>query len=511
MRIYTERLALAAFALAVGCATAPERLPDPPPSYAKAAGDEAAFTWMEDGLRERHGPELSGFKLLRVNADALRLRLAVIDAAREQLDLQYYLWNRDPAGRIMMSHVLDAAERGVFVRILVDDLTMIQRDRGLATLDARPNIELRLFNPWEEEYRSLLGRLTQFLAGMDKLNHRMHNKLLVADQQVAIVGGRNIGSEYFGINPRFNFHDLDLLAVGPAAREVGRIFDHYFNSHWVLPAQELGVDPSKFDWDALMADFEKQLAQSENLDEFDLHAVDTTAQMETLYRELIPGRGVALYDRLHEKGERPGREVSAAVREVLDAAERELQMVNAYVIPGDRASQHFQYWRDKGVKVSLLTNSLASHDVPAVNGAYKKKRKMILESGLELYELRAYPALKSFQDTPPVESEFIGLHTKSFVVDREWVFVGSLNFDPRSIVLNTEMGLLVDSKALGEQLGRYMDEDMSPENAWQVKLDERGRVYWQDAEEVVTRQPARGFSQRVADFLFGILPIEDQL
>lgn len=498
-------------AAAAACASSPERLPEPPASFARPPGERAAFTWMEDGIRRRFGPEVSGFKLLPVNQESLRLRLALIDAAREQIDVQYYLWYRDPAGRVMMSHLLAAAARGVRVRFLVDDLTMIERDRGLAAVDAQPDIELRLFNPWEKDYRSLLGRATQFLAGMKKLNHRMHNKLLVADQQVAIVGGRNIGAEYFGLNPKFNFHDLDLLAVGPAAREAGRIFDHFFNSHWVLPASELGETPSQADWDELMERFATKLVETENLDSFAKEPVDRTEELKALYAELVPGRGRALYDRLPKQGESPGREGATGVREVLEAAQAELQIANAYVIPGEGSGRLFGLWRDNGIQVKLLTNSLASHDVPAVNGAYKKKRGLILDYGIELYELRAHPALKSYQDTPPVESGFIGLHTKSFVVDRERVFVGSLNFDPRSIVLNTEMGLLVESPELGRQLGAQMDADMSPENAWQVKRDQDGRIYWEDADGIVHRQPARGFSQRISDFFFGLLPIEDQL
>lgn len=502
---------LALVVLSSACAGPPERLPDPPPSHAKAPGDRAAFTWMEDDLRRRHGADTSGFKLLRVNGDALRARLAVIDAAREQLDLQYYLWNPDESGRVMLSHLLDAAERGVFVRVLIDDVMTIDRDLGLSALDAHSNIQLRIFNPWDEGYRSVLGRATQFLAGMSKLNHRMHNKLLIADAQLAIIGGRNIGNEYFGLNQKFNFHDLDLLAVGPAAREVGAIFDHFFNSNWVIPAAELTEPPSQEQYDAMVGRLNEHLAEAEVLRDIDLHAVDTSEQMRKLRSELVPGRGRAIYDQLPKDGDHPGRQGSQETRHVLLSAKRELQITNAYVIPEENPDGVIAQWQKNGVEVKMLTNSLSSHDVPAVNGAYKKKRDMLLDYDVKLFELRSDAAVKSIQDTPPVVSQFLGLHTKSFVVDRERVFVGSLNFDGRSINLNTEMGLLVDSPELGRELGAYMDTDMSGENAWQVKRDEKGRIYWEDSDETVTRQPARGFSQRVSDFFFGLLPIEDQL
>lgn len=497
--------------LLAACAGPPERLPLPPPSYAREPGERAAFTRMEREVQRRHGPGVSGFKLLRVNGDALRWRLAIIDAAREQLDLQYYLWNADDSGRVLTSHVLDAAERGVFVRILVDDVMMIDRDLGLAAMDAHPNVELRVFNPWDGKYRSAFGRAVQFLAGMSKLNHRMHNKLLIADSQVAIIGGRNVGDEYFGLNGRFNFHDLDLLAVGPAAREVGAIFDHFFNSHWVIPAVELAEPPSAQRFAQMAAEVRERVAASEALRDFDRRAVDVSERMEELAAELVPGRGRALYDRLPADADDPGQEGSAEARDVLLSATREVQIANAYVIPRENPDGVIARWRDNGVTVKLLTNSLASHDVPAVNGAYKKKRGMLLDHGVELYEIRSDAAVKSFQDTPPVSSGFVGLHTKAFVVDRERVFVGSLNFDARSVFLNTEMGLLVDSPELGRRLGEYMDVDMSGENAWQVERDAKGRIYWENADERTSRQPARGFSQRVADFFFGILPIEDQL
>ncbi len=513
MLVHPIRLTVLAMAavLLSACVSAPARLPDPPPSHAKAPGAGAAFSWMEDDIRRRHGRGTSGFKLLRVNEEALRIRLAAIDAAQEQLDLQYYLWYGDSAGRVVLSHVLDAAERGVFVRILIDDLLMIGTEQGLAALDAHPNIELRVFNPWDGEYRGVVGRAVQFVAGMSKLNHRMHNKLLIVDSQLAIIGGRNLGDEYFGLNETFNFHDLDLLAVGPAAREVAEIFDHFFNSHWVIVASQLAEPPSQERFDEMLEDLEEFLSGSEVLRDFDLHAVDATKQMEALYAELVPGRARALYDRLPDEGEHPGREGSEQVADALRAAKGELQITNAYVIPGERSHEMFGHWQRNGVDVKLLTNSLESHDVPAVNGAYKKKRDLLLDYDVKLYELRADAAVKSFQDTPPVVSKFLGLHTKAFVVDRERVFVGSLNFDGRSINLNTEMGLLVESPELGEQLGAYMDTDISGENAWRVGRDEHGTMYWENPDETVTRQPARGFSQRISDFFFGILPIEDQL
>jgi putative cardiolipin synthase len=508
VRLATLALAIA---LSAACASAPKPLPDPPPSYVKAPGPKAAFSSMEADLERRHGKGVSGFKLLRTNGVALRSRLAAVDAARESIDLQYYLWYGDDAGRLLLSHVLDAAERGVFIRILVDDLMMIDRDLGLSGLDAHRNIELRVFNPWDGEYRHLLGRAVQFIAGMSKLNHRMHNKLLIVDSQLAIIGGRNIGTEYFGLNEKFNFHDLDLLTVGPAAREVEGIFDHFFNSNWVIPALELTDPPSDEEFTKMVGKVDRLLSESKNLGEFALHAVDRTDMLNALREELVPGRARAIYDLLPEEGDHPGREGSLQTADILRAAKREVQITNAYVIPKENPDGIFAHWQKNGVRVKLLTNSLSSHDVPAVNGAYKKKRGFILDYGVDLYELRADAAVKSFQDTPPVVSKFLGLHTKSYVIDRERIFVGSLNFDGRSITLTTEMGLLVESPELARQLGEYMDTDMSGENAWHVQRDEKGKMYWENSDERVTRQPARGFSQRMQDFFFGLLPIEDQL
>lgn len=512
MRVSAALLILATMALA-GCTTVPEKLPRPVPEYATPARPDGAFAPIEAAIRAQHGPDASGCMLLNRNEDGLTWRLALIDSAQHSLDLQYYVWFGDPSGVLLMKRVVQAADRGVKVRIIVDDLdSMLRdmttpeiRDAPMAAIDAHPNIELRLFNAWKS--RSLIGRGAEFVGDMERLNRRMHNKAMIADNQAAIIGGRNIGDEYLGLNPEFNFHDLDLLGIGPVARQVSEVFDRFWNSEWVIPISVLGLGSTDQDLNALRAPARKQLAEAQSLARFPLEPQDWSAALARLPGALHPGT-------THVHSDTPDHDaihhhMPAAFRELMMTAQRELLLTNAYIIPGDRAIQRFHDLHARGVKLRILTNSLASHDVPAVNSHYKQWRRRILETGTELYEIRPDAAVRSVvADTPPTKSQFMGLHTKAMVIDRERVFVGSMNLDPRSMHINSEMGVVVDSPGLAEALATTMERDMRPENSWRVEVDPNGELRWVSGDEVLTSQPARGFWQRVEDIFFMAFPKE---
>jgi putative cardiolipin synthase len=451
--------------------------------------------------------------LLQRNEDALSWRLALVDTARHSLDLQYYVWFGDRVGQILMARVLAAADRGVKVRLLVDDLNTMLRDMATvevrdalhAALDRHPNIEVRVFNGWRG--RGLPERVAEGAVEFTRLNRRMHNKQIVADNRVAIVGGRNIGDEYFGLNADFNFHDLDVLAVGPVARDASAVFDRYWNSGWAgrLPPPR----------GAAMRLSEPVEAAARAI--ADVHP-DPRArailegrtawepQVRGLAPVLHPGQGRVRADP-PARDENTVNRMPEAFRALMRSARKEVLIVNAYVIPDAAFMSDLRELSERGVAIRLLTNSLSSHDVPAVNSHYEGYRPAILAAGAALHEMRADPAIQArLVDTPPVRGRFTGLHVKAMVVDRERAFVGSMNLDPRSEMFNSEMGVFVDSAPLARELAAAMERDMSGENSWRVLAAPDGGLRWHSDAGVLTRQPARNVWQRVENVLFKLFP-----
>jgi putative cardiolipin synthase len=473
-------------------------------TYAKPPAEEGILYELSNAITAEHGPDKSGFRLLDHSYDALIARLALIDSAVSSLDIQTYLWYPDNVGRIILERAIHAANRGVHVRLIVDDLLTIGRDQLIFELDQRPNIEVRLFNPWKN--RSIWARGGEMVAEMERLNTRMHDKLLIADGQAAVVGGRNIGDHYFGLSRDYNFHDLDLLGFGHIARQANEMFDHFWNSEWVVSAVNLDVEPDPGFVEQAWADLQAENRAAEELQAFGLAARDWSDVATRLAGELHVGESLLVYDETADNT--IAQNVAAKMFGFMGLAQRELLITNAYIIPSQPAIDFFRSLTERGVKIRILTNSLASHDVPAVNSHYRDWRDDLINAGAELYEQRSDPAIQAIVDVPPVQGEFTGLHTKAVVVDREYVFIGSMNFDPRSFRINTEAGAFVRSPGLAAELAEVMDRDMQPENAWQVFLDEDGKPYWVNSEETVHKQPARGTSQRIMDKIFKVVPKE---
>jgi len=341
---------------------------------------------------------------------------------------------------------------------------------------------------------------------MERLNTRMHDKLLIADGQAAVVGGRNIGDHYFGLSRDYNFHDLDLLGFGHIARQSNEMFDHFWNSEWVVSAVNLDVEPDPEFVEQAWAELQARNRAAEELQAFGVEARAWRDVATRLAGELHVGESLLVFDETADNT--IAQNVAAKMFGFMGLAQRELLITNAYIIPSQPAIDFIQSLTDRGVRVRILTNSLASHDVPAVNSHYRGWRDDLIHAGVELHELRSDPAIQAIVDVPPVQGEFTGLHTKAVVVDREYVFIGSMNFDPRSFHINTEAGAFVRSPGLAAELAEAMDRDMQPENAWQVFLDEDGKPYWVNSEETVHKQPARGASQRIMDKIFKVVPKE---
>jgi putative cardiolipin synthase len=490
------------------CASLPDDYPPPPRSVALEPDPSTRLGRIEARFAETHGGDVSGFASLDANGEGLRWRLALVDSADQSLDLQYYLWYGDPSGLLLLHRVLHAADRGVRVRILLDDILFLKGKATLADLENHPNIEIRIYNPWASKG---VGRAFEFLGQMKRLNHRMHNKLLIADGQMAILGGRNVGDHYFGLGHNFNFHDLDMIVLGDAASASSEIFDHFWNSDRVLPASAFEDDPSWARIEEVRPDLVDRLRQSEELEHFPVEPRDWTAELAGLADRMSPGTFTVEFDRLLPDSDVPTQDGVLALAEIVQRAQREVLIANAYIIPGERMLDILHDATDRGVRVRMLTNSLASQDVPAVTKAYGRHRRALLEAGVELYEFRSDPEIQpGIVDTAPVEAKFAGYHVKTLVVDRETVYVGSLNLDPRSIRLNTEMGMIVTSPELANEVAALIERDMLPTNSWRVGLDADGDLVWASSAGTVTKQPARNSWQRFEAWIMGIVP-ESQL
>jgi putative cardiolipin synthase len=499
-----------AFLLLAGCASLPEAPLRPAPDYARPARPDGAFSGLEETIRQNHGNDSSGFLPLDCNEDGLQWRLALVDSARHTLDLQYYIWYADDSGLLLMKRVVDAADRGVKVRILLDDLKVALskappfiRDRYLAAIVAHPNIEIRLFNAWKS--RRLIARGAELVGRMERLNRRMHNKQMIADNRAAIIGGRNIADEYMGFNSDFNFMDLDVLGIGPMARQASEVFDRFWNSEWVISVRDLIEPIPEGDAKAIHESVTQRLQASKKLAGIAVEPKDWRDACDRMQRSLSFGRSRVVTD--SPDREAISHHMPQAIREFLLSATEEVMITNAYIIPGEKAVEELHQAAKRGVKVRILTNSLASQEVTAVHSHYKPWRRALVEAGVELHEIRPDAAVrKSIADTPPVESEFMSLHTKAVVVDRKRIFIGSMNLDPRSYQINSEMGIVVESPDLAQKLAGITERGMSPDNSWRVEIDPDGDLLWVSGSRVLTRQPARSFMQRVKDVLFMLSP-----
>lgn len=476
------------------------------PSYALDPPMHGALADFVKRVGQRLGDDQSGFLLLDNNARNLSWRLAMIDSATRSLDLQTYLWAQDFSGRLLISRIWQAAERGVQVRLLVDDFLLRVADRNVATLAEHPNIQIRIWNPGQ---RRQLGRNLQFLTRLRELNHRMHNKLLIADNMVVVSGGRNVADSYFGLAGQYNFFDIDLLGTGAFVRETSDMFDRYWNTPQAIPARALHHRGTAADIPALMSSVRERLERADQRKVYALDPQTWDAWLQDEADAMIGGAAEVIYDKPGER--EPSQDAVFGLQRYFEGATSEALLLTPYLVPGEVFFAAAAELEARGVEMRILTNSLGSTNQTVVHSAYARTRVPLLEAGLDVYEMRYDAALKDAIDTPPAISTWVGLHGKAAVIDRRRVFVGSFNLSPRSKSLNTEMGLLVDSPRLAAELAELIDTAMSPENAWQLKLDESGRLAWESSDGTLTKQPSQTFRRRLTSGIFGLFPLEKHL
>lgn len=502
------RLTLVAFVALSGCTTTKYVIRDR--QLAAEPGKTGPLAELERRHAAAAGAERSGFKLLEVNEEALRWRLALIDSAQHSLDVMTFLWWGDEVGDLVLKRVIDAADRGVKVRLIVDDMTTIDdgkelrlRDVSNAAIDAHPNIELRIFNPWSN--RQAVGRAVEFVGDFTRLNQRMHNKALIADNRAAIMGGRNLGNEYMGLSPTFNFRDVDVLSVGPATRQVSGVFDRYWNSEWVVPLKNIEGSGTLETLAAEKKSLADKLAAATTLERFPVAAREWAAELGALV--LHPGTSQVVTD-TPEEGSLT-HHMPATIRKLWADADREVLVANAYIIPDELVIKRTAEELKTGVRFVMLTNSLGSTDAAGVHAHYTEWRPRMVAGGVELYELKHDAKLRAqVADTPPVRSGFVGLHAKVMVVDRKKVLIGSMNLDPRSWAHNTEMGMIIECPELAAELGAALDRDLGPDNAWRIALDGEGNVTWVSGKEVRREAPVREEGQRLEETMHLLLPAD---
>ena len=517
---------LAALVVLAGCATTvrtPFEIPES--EFASAAASTGPLATLEGAIHARAGAALkgksstesgastqvSGFKLLNRSEDALNWRLALIDSATQSIDTQYYLYHGDSTGMLITSRLLDAADRGVKVRIIIDDMGTLasgkqqgkSRDAIGTLLVGHPNITLRLFN--SAENRKSVGWGLEFATHFSQLNHRMHNKSLIVDNRAVILGGRNIGDEYMGLSEALNFRDIDVLGVGVVARQTSEVFDLFWNSGWAISANNEQQMRAEKDFRSVRNLVNGELAESPQLERFALTPVDWSPDLETLVPSLHLGTSEVLTDRPQTDG--ISADLLDAVFEIVPRTQQELLVSNAYFIPDDPGITMLEQLHAQGVEVKVHTNSLASQDVPAVNSHYKAWRAPMLDAGVTLYETRHDAAIKStVVDTAPMQSKVMGLHSKSMVIDRRFAIIGSANFDPRSALINSEMFAVIESESLAIALAEAIERDMSPANSWQVERDANDRLIWRNSDETRTKQPSLNGWQVMQDWFYRLFP-----
>jgi putative cardiolipin synthase len=510
-----KTLALTLVLLLPACASLPENFPQRP-SQAWPEPEATHLGTFFRGHAPASGPR-SGVRLVADPRDAFKARYAFAALAEHTLDLQYYLWKGDLTGRLLLWRALQAADRGVQVRILMDDIYHHGRDRAYAAIDAHPNMQVRVFNPMGNRG---VGRSPNFLVNKRTLNHRMHNKIFLVDNAVAILGGRNIGDDYFGIDPDLNFHDLDVLAVGAAAQAAGQAFDMYWNSPYAVPIEVLYDRTMRADeLDTMRLEMESELSEALGGIPYDVphDALRVQQQLEQLANELTWAEAEIVVDPLDRFD---GGSESAFVklgRSLNEEAEHDLTMQTAYLIPNGGGIDNISHLIDKGVRVRIMTNSSLSNNHLTVHAHYMKYRKPLIRAGAELHELRAdAELLNHYREVDSrIADSHAGLHTKALVVDGRISVIGSYNMDPRSRIWNSEIALLVRSEAFGEIVMAEMLEEFAPGNSYRVNLDERGKLYWEietDAgTERWTHDPGATVWRRFLARLISWLPIENEL
>jgi len=512
LRTFRRALALLLLAGLAACAQLQPR-PELPIETAVAAGEGTEADRLIAPAEARH-PGASAFRLLHEGPEAFVLRARSARLAERSLDVQTYIWHPDLTGAFLALRLVEAADRGVQVRLLVDDMDARSKNVDFAALTAHPNIGVRMFNPFASR-KGTMGLVGEGLTSFGRINHRMHNKTWIADNRIAIVGGRNLGDEYFGASDEFNFVDLDFAMIGPIVRDASASFDRYWNSPAAYPMEVL--DPTGVNAGALEA-LRTRLA--DGLKDVGTSRYADILRADDAVQRLVSGDWPMEWsDRYHFASDDPlkatmrerdpGRsQVAQTLVRMLRSMQTELSVISPYFVPGEEVTQSWVNAVKDGQRVRVLTNSLIANDVAAVHGGYVRYRRTLVEGGVQVWELKPLPGSN-------VQSSLFGssgasLHTKALAMDGRALFVGSYNLDPRSTWLNCEQGVMVESPVLAKQLEEIFAEQIAAERAWRVTLVD-DKLRWSDGTETYDRDPKASAWQRFQAWITRVLHLDAQL
>jgi len=507
-------LILLGFFLLSGCSRLPEtyqRTPSTAYKYHKSTKIGRLFE--KEAVKH---PGKSGFKLIPYGQDAFTARIAMARLAQKSLDLQYYLWKSDRVGLLLANEALKAADRGVKVRILLDDIEQNDRDDIVAAMDAHPNIQIRIFNPFAHRN----SHLFDFIGDFDRVNHRMHNKTIVIDNALVIIGGRNIGDHYFAVGEHTNFRDLDIVAAGPVVRQISSVYDHFWNGKWSVPISALTKRSyTKEDLVRIQQFMDQKIAKLN-------FPYPLNQDVKTLREDMIRIRDSFIWAKGHYVWDDPDtmyidadNQTNTMIQKLeqrVRSVKKSLYIESAYFIPRPIGMAALKRLQKRGAKVQIMTNSLASNDVVPAHAGYAGYRKALLQAGVELYELRPdVGANKVVNQRLITDTNNTGLHTKAMVFDDNAVFVGSFNLDPRSAAINTEGGLYIESPKIAGEVLAFMAKGVKPENSYRVMLDSNGNLIWIttiDGKQVIyhNEPEANGWKRFQSGFI-EMLPVELQL
>ena len=466
------------------------------------------------GVVAAHPANQSGFYPLVNGIDALAARLLLAKRAERSIDVQYYLIKRDAVSYAFIDSLLQAADRGVRIRLLLDDIFTKGYDAGMAGLDSHPNFEIRIFNPFGRKGGRSLNAITSF----SRINRRMHNKSFTVDNQVTLIGGRNIADEYFGAREDAKFGDLDVVGIGPVVQDVSNMFDSYWNHETALPVPAFAKMPE--DPAAELERVRTELAAArervantkyaEAVEDEILELVESNTNMFTWAPYTLaydsPDKGIK------SKAEEAAS-ITTPLRESLLSAEKEVLLISPYFVPRKGGVEGFSELAKSGIDVKVVTNSLAANNQSTVHGGYAPSRKPLLRNGVKIYEVRADADIQGSQIVAASGAKAT-LHTKAFIVDREEIFIGSFNFDPRSANINTELGVIIKSPKIASHLAQGLERAL-PTKTFEVFLNEGGKLRWrgmENGEEVILeKEPQTTWGQRFGAGFMRILPIRGQL
>ena len=502
----------AAILILEGCATVDLDAPKEA-SYALQEAPDSVYGREVPPIVAAHPAGQSGFLLQPDGIQALAARFRLAQQAEKTLDAQYYLITDDMVGLVFIGALLEAADRGVRVRLLLDDIQTKGYDAGIAALDSHPNFEVRIFNPWSA--RSARGLNA---GSFSRLNRRMHNKSFTVDNQITIIGGRNIADEYFAANKKVNFGDVDVLGIGPVVQDVSNMFDTYWNSRYAAPAETFAKMPD--DPAAALAELREKIndvltkakdtqygaAVQEDIEGFS--KTDASALTWATYELAYDSP-----DKASKKTAQDAAKITTKLAAVVEQAQDELIVISPYFVPQKSGELYFQGLIDRGIKVTVVTNSLAANNHGIVHSGYMSSRKALLKMGVDLLEIKVTAEVTGV-DRGGSGAALATLHTKAFIVDRQYLFVGSFNWDPRSVDINTELGVIIESADLAEISANRVWEGMNT-RAYQVILNEDGKLRWIDrsgAEPIILdKEPDTSWWRRTKAQMGRILPIRGQL